>query len=1454
MSRGRRHRKSQVICVAGMHRSGTSMVARLLNLCGVYLGAESEMLPANYANEAGYWENTRFVDLNDEILSRLGTGWDLPVLPPEGWERLPEMIPLRARAGTLIQGFSTHPRWGWKDPRNSITLPFWRLLAPNLKVVICVRNPLEVMRSLASRGASSQAFGLNLWSVYNQRLLAQTSPHERVVTHYESYFHNPGAELERLVQALDIPASNELIERACQSVLASARHNVVGAEDILSSEIPPDVFQCYMDLCAEAGPVYLQQLDKHTRAKHSSEGVLDPHRQRYEDAFLGLRYEKMLIEKEATIKDLQAELATREKALEDLRGVDSGHAGSAAANLLGCREGIAQLFLPTSSGHKEEASCREKVVPGQWVKLAFPVNMMDRDAPVPLRFDPIDHVGVVEIAGLELISEVDGSTIWRADNKADFEQLEVSGPAVRLPASRVLRFFSYGNDPQVYLPMIAGLGSLGPVRFEVWLRFEPDFKYLADGLKRFTSQLHESTAALQSALKRNEEREAELKSHAELLGAAQRRLADLEDLGSKRNREIKHLQALLTERELDLARAHDALAHLGQELDQCELRVAGVQESLDHRDAQLTGMVNSICWRVTAPLRRLGWLRSTPLWPLMKWTYWTCSLQLPYRLRQRRDIRLIKGSGLFDVDFYLDRYHDAAASGADPVYHFLECPISERRNPNPFFDTGYYLDQYPDVAASGLNPLIHYLQTGAAQGYNPSPRFDTRHYLGQNPEVARSGVNPLRHYLQTGEKEGCSPSISRKVPSNEIEILQALKPFLPNDYSGGARGTRDALEKHGYAALNEIMSSQRSLEFCATDAPVVSIVIPVFNKAHYTVNCLMSILLDTQSQPYEIIVVDDNSSDSTREFLNRLKNINVFRNEQQQGFIYSCNFGAKHARGEFICFLNNDTIVTMGSLNHLIDTINTSDECGAVGAKLVFPDGTLQEAGSILWSDGSALGYGRDDDPFKPEYCFPREVAYCSAACLLVRKKLFDQIGGFDPLYKPAYYEDTDLCMKIKERGLKVLYQPRAMVVHLEYSSSSSDDAKTMMIRNQAVFHERWDKYLSAYPSSSSDNVLLARDERRSMRVLVLDDRVPGANMGSGYPRSYEMIRLLAESGYLVSVFPLQDQTAYQPWCDTLQRMGVEVFYAPYADICTFLRSRKDYYDVAIISRPHNAAQYLPTVKTAWPATAIVYDAEAIFGVRDLLLAEDLGNPLSQNQIDTLVTDELRPAKDADVVITVSRKEQALVTHYLPQSECRVWGHPVTPVQPERKAADRKGLLFVGAFPIPNSPNEKSITYFVREIWPHISSVLDCSLTIVGGNPPESVRNLANDKIVVAGFIEDLKHLYENSRLFVVPHRYAAGIPLKALEAMSFGLPCVLSSIIAEQLDITDGDGALVGRDELDFAAKIIDLYTDEHIWNRVQKSAFRYLHANFDRSVLKVSIQDILRQAVDKRQTAGLP
>lgn len=641
------------------------------------------------------------------------------------------------------------------------------------------------------------------------------------------------------------------------------------------------------------------------------------------------------------------------------------------------------------------------------------------------------------------------------------------------------------------------------------------------------------------------------------------------------------------------------------------------------------------------------------------------------------------------------------------------------------------------------------------------------------------------------------------------------------------------------------------LSFPRHDEPVVSIIVLTFNKAHLTYQCLESILAHADL-PYELVIVDNNSLDETPALLERCENAVIIRNEQNLGFVRGCNQGAKVARGSYLLFLNNDTVVTANWLSSLVATIEGHPRCGAVGCKLVWPNGRLQEAGSVVWADGSTSGYGRGDDPLSPPYCYLREVDYCSGACLLVRRDLFWKLGGFDERYAPAYYEDADLCLGIARLGYRVLFQPAVVVFHHEFGSSSWEAAKSLMEANRQRFREKWKGLLQQRLPPAPQHLLRSRDLRKGTPLLFLDDRIPLPQHGSGFPRAYSMVKFLAELGYKVTLFPLDDATPWQPTTDELQQFGVEVFYGRDLNLLRFCKERRGYYEVVLISRPHNARKSLYLIKRFFPAASIIYDAEALFAVREELKAGARGYPLPKDRLRRMLQKEIDLMREADLVIAVSPREAEMIKKMGKIEEVRVWGHALQVRKPSTGFHERSGVLFVGSFLGFDSPNEDAVLYFVKEIWPRVEGVLQCPLFVVGMAPPDSVKKLAGPLVRVTGYVENLEQYYESCRVFIVPHRFAAGISWKLHEAMGHGLPAVVSELIAAQLNLVDGGEVLVAHDEEEFAQKVVNLYRNEELWYTLQRNALEYVERTCNPSRMKALLDELVRCSLQRRRPAG--
>lgn len=266
-----------------------------------------------------------------------------------------------------------------------------------------------------------------------------------------------------------------------------------------------------------------------------------------------------------------------------------------------------------------------------------------------------------------------------------------------------------------------------------------------------------------------------------------------------------------------------------------------------------------------------------------------------------------------------------------------------------------------------------------------------------------------------------------------------------------------------------------------------SIIIPVFNKVEFTRKCIHSIIKNTAGINFEVIIIDNNSEDGTKAYLASLSgDVKVITNDKNVGYTIACNQGAQIASGKHLVFLNNDTEPQPGWLEQLIMLAESDASIGAVGAKLVYPNGLLQEAGGMVFRDGRGWNFGNGDNPDKVVYSRIYEVDYCSGACLLVKHDLFKNIGGFDEQYAPAYYEETDLCFALRKKGYKTLYNPNALVIHHESVTAGLDlqaGYRKYIEINRVKFETKWNYALKkheVHPSVSGKHPITAD---RSMRI-----------------------------------------------------------------------------------------------------------------------------------------------------------------------------------------------------------------------------------------------------------------------------------------------------------------------------------------------------------------------------------
>jgi GT2 family glycosyltransferase len=809
------------IAITGMHGCGTSMVAHVLELAGVYFGDEVDLEPRAEDGDRS-WEHASFVGLNDEILQQLGGEWKKPPVVPRSFAEDKRLKGLKGKAERLVREFDGREPWAWTDPRNSLTIGLWAEIVPNPAIIVCLRNPLEVAIALRRTTKLTYSKVLGLWETYYRGVLDATTPDQRIVTDYESYFSRARTELGRVLDFAGV-APNRSSLRHLSNLGKTDRSTKLTVQDLLNAGLAPDIVELYLWLRGEAG---LRDSGKRRR------------------------------EQPAPTSD---------------RG--GPPVDDAALDLVDLRQRVSEL---------------ESIVNG-------------REPETPVRLD--DRL-------LRAVEELQSSVY---DLRAD------SDPA-KAEYGRLVRRVQEAVRESVPMDSTVLVASKGD-----------------------------------------------------------------NDLLKLYGRESWHFPRTETG------------VYAGY-YPKCDLSAIAHLETLRARGAEYLVLPSTAFW----------WLDHYP--------------------RFKAHVE--------------DRYLRVVREEDDDVCKIFELRLG-RRSLSWQGEVRELLNDYS--VSFGRRPSV----------------------LDWNTGLDLAGAFPEHTVFSPGTQNGL-PYLD-----GTIDIVAMRQP------KGRAGALAEAQRVASAAVLVLSGDSSNGLQVDArwtiqrADPPSASVVVPCFDGIEHTRACLKS-LRETLPSDFrgEIVVVDDASTDGTAQLLDDLAELDerilVVRHSRNRGFLDSANSGAEAASSDVLVFLNNDTVLLPGWLEPLLHVFTDHDDAGAVGGRLLYPDGRLQEAGGLVFADGSAWKYGYgDSDPSAPLYSFFREADYCSGCLLATRRSLFADLGGFDARYKPGFYEDTDYCFAVHERGLGVYYEPQSTIVHVEGATAGTDlgrGPKRHQVANGRKFTAKWRKALKKLP------------------------------------------------------------------------------------------------------------------------------------------------------------------------------------------------------------------------------------------------------------------------------------------------------------------------------------------------------------------------------------------------------
>lgn len=631
-------------------------------------------------------------------------------------------------------------------------------------------------------------------------------------------------------------------------------------------------------------------------------------------------------------------------------------------------------------------------------------------------------------------------------------------------------------------------------------------------------------------------------------------------------------------------------------------------------------------------------------------------------------------------------------------------------------------------------------------------------------------------------------------------------------------------------ALTPLHAPREPIILPTSSTPQVSVIIPVHGKIEYTLACLRSIAAHGADASFEVIVVNDASPDDTAEALASVQRLRVLTNAQNLGFIGSSNAGAAAARGSYLLFLNNDTQVTAGWLDRLLDCFAEEPDCGIAGSRLVYPDGRLQEAGGLVYADGSSWNVGRFEKRDDPRHLYRRDVDYVSGAALMIETTLFAQVGGFDSRYAPAYCEDMDLAFSVRAAGRRIIYQPESLVVHCEGVSSGLDPfagIKQYQTINRATFAAKWASELARQPAAGTRVETAIHARAGSRHMLVIDALMPDPTRDSGSLRLVNILRLLRGEGWRITFMP-DNHRATPDEIAELGRLGVEVLCKPWSpSLATWLSRNGASLDAAMLCRHYVAAPHLSLLRRLAPRARITFDTVDLHFLREQRAAEHGDNRALARQARLSRKRELELISAVDATFVVSPVEQALLRELAPGAQVELLSNVHEVHGRAAGAAGRRGVVFVGGFAHP--PNVDAAHWLVEAILPALQARgLDIPIHLIGDIPDAERRLLARPGVVIHGRIADLAPWMNECRASLAPLRYGAGVKGKVNMAMSYGLPVVATAVAAEGMQLRDGVDVLLADDPDGFAASIQRLHEDDALWLALSDAGLENVRSHF--------------------------
>ena len=1382
----------QLVVILGMHRSGTSLITKSMELVGFSFG--NKLMPNREDNPKGFFEDMDVVALNDELLLEASSTWDSPRLSMTGEPIKVARLTKKARR-LITSKFKDCDKLVIKDPRMCVLMPFWHrqfdALDINVRYVTVHRNPLDVASSLERRNGLTTRHGLLIDYLYT-RALVRFQKGNMFVVDYARFMSDPATEVSRIATYLDEAVDAKALKHFLDDFVdPSLKHFGHSEADLLkSSEMFPALLAISEAMTALAQDHDVDDLQ-----------LLESH-----PDDLRLEHELMILQLGRDLEYQQQSELLEQSLREDIQSLEADFKRMNAEALDKARQ------LEEREGH---------------------VVILQQQ---------------IEGSANQLVES--NAFIQEQGQRLDLARDQLDQARVRLDQSRE-------QIDQVQAQLLAKTADAEDKLIQLAER-EKHIALLQGEIGRFEGQLVASNVVIQ-------ERDRELEQSRDLLLA---KTADFEDQAGRlaeREKHIATLQGEVRHFESQFAESNRVIRERDQDLEQGRARLIKSDQDLEQANAQLLTVTSNLENNVSVLEEREKHIT------LLQHEIETIEAQLRDQVETFEAQLLAKTTDLDDKTSQLAEREKHITILQDEVGRF-EAQLLESNA--IILQRDQAIEQVQNLLVNEQTASEHAREQ--VEGYQRHMAdFDRIHrdvLSSVSYRLGRIITYPLRkpfsRFVLPRLTQNPVPlrvvGFLRRCVSHPVTTLKLMSPRRIRNFYLLMTERQDLVDQvvGNYEQLiapkelkqethvhhhseEELAASQLSLP--VSDNPRVSVLIPVYNQIDYTLMCLRSIAENRPDVPFEVVIADDCSTDQTESVLARIEGPKVVRNQENLRFLLSCNRAVDFCRGEYIFLLNNDTTVQPGWLDRLLEVFESHSDAGIVGSKLVYPDGKLQEAGGIVWQDGSAWNYGRLQDADAPEFNYFRETDYVSGAAILFPRQLFLDLGKFDEALAPAYYEDTDLAFKMRSVGKKVYYQPQSVVVHYEGVSHGTDETagmKQYQVANWEKFEDKWKDVLRLEHFPNGERVSVAREKSRDRTtILVIDHYVPHFDKDAGSRSTFLYLRLLCDAGCNVK-FLGDNFYKHEPYTSILQSMGIEVLFGQtyVKGWKSWLRENSEDIDVIYLMRPHIAENYIDFINELAVKPRTIYFGHDLHYLRLERQARLAGDSEIQAEADFWRQREYQLFDKMDLIYYPSEVEVEEIKANRP--DLPVKAIPLYAFEEfdtgDISFEERNGLLFVGGFNHP--PNADGLTWFIESVLPTvIEKRPGIQLHVVGSNMPKEISDLAGEHVVVHGFLsdEELESLYQQVRMSIVPLRFGAGIKGKVLEAMDRGIPVVTTHVGAEGIPHSS-DCLLIAEEADEMVAAVLNTYDDLASLDHYSQAARQVVQQSFSTdAVLDVVADD---------------